>query len=131
MSRTPRNRTNITITDADDVIDYLEQFAKMDIKATGGYSKNINNDGWVTQSGGLDISNQGHIKTIVWSVSILTQRAGLKDVEAQSLIANLYTIVVSATKFKSIDLSASIGIKPKNEEIKPECVDSRAPVSIK
>jgi|TARA_Y100000296_G_scaffold20548_1_gene24382 hypothetical protein len=124
MARTPRNRININITDVNNVSEYLTQFSSMDIQAAGGYSKNINNDGWVTQSGGLDVSSQGHIKAMVWSVSILSMRAGADDPEAQQIIANICPIANAASNFQLTGLSASIEVKPEGDTAKVENVNN-------
>jgi hypothetical protein len=126
MARTPRNRINTNITDENNVIEYLNQFSKMNIQAAGGYSKNINNDGWVTQSGGHDVSNQGHMKAMAWSISILALRAGSDDTEARTIVTNICSIMTAASKFKLTELTASIEVKPEGDAVKVENVDSHA-----
>ena len=136
MARTPRNRINTNITDENNVIEYLTQFSKMNIQAAGGYSKNINNDGWVTQSGGLEVSNQGHMKAMAWSMSILSLRAGHDDdTEARIIVANICSIMTAASKFNLAELhsfsvpsivTSSTEVKPEGDAVKVENVDSHA-----
>jgi hypothetical protein len=133
MARTPRNRINTNITDENNVIEYLNQFSKMNIQAAGGYSKNINNDGWVTQSGGLEVSNQGHMKAMAWSISILSLRAETNDAEARTIVANICSIMTAASKFKLAEphsfsipsvVTSSREVKPEGDAVKVENIDS-------
>lgn len=123
MARTPRNRTHIEITDASSTIEYLDKFAGMNITATGGYSKNINDEGWVTQSGGFEVSNQGLVKTISWAVAIIAQRSGSGDHEASSLLSNLGQIVVASSQKDLSKLSSVTEMKPEGDDIKIENIN--------
>ena len=125
MARTPRNRIGITIVDPGTATDYLKQFADMNIQAAGGYSKNVNNDGWVTQAGPMTIDNQGHVKAMVWSVFILALRADKNDSQAKMIVSNMCPIVTAASEFKLNNaLTASIEVKPEGETTKVANVDS-------
>jgi hypothetical protein len=111
MARTPRNRTHINITDANSTTEYLNKFSGMNITAAGGYSKNINDEGWVTQSGGFGVSNQGLVKATAWAVVIISQRAKEGDIEARNILSNLGHIVVASSKIDVSKLSASVELK--------------------
>ena len=125
MARTPRNRIGINIVDPSTAIEYLKQFADMNIQAAGGYSKNVNNDGWVTQAGPMTIENQGHMKAMVWSVFILALRADKNDSEAKLIVNNICPIVTAASDFKlNNSLTASIEVKPEGDTAKVANVDS-------
>ena len=114
MARTPRNRIGIKITDSNTTVEYLNKFSSMDIHAAGGYSKNINNDGWVTQTGPFDIENQGHAKSIAWSIFILANRASNGCAEASTIVGNIVEIVTAASLFKTKDsITAQINAKPE------------------
>ena len=124
MARTPRNRIGINIIDPSTALEYLKHFADMDMQAAGGYSKNINNEGWVTQSGGLDVSNQGHVKAMAWSVFILSLRADRHDEEARTIVANICPIVTSASQFKLNNaLTASIEVKVEGNNAEVQNID--------
>ena len=124
MARTPRNRIGINVTDPNTALDYLKQFGDMNIQAAGGYSKNVNNDGWVTQAGPLTIENQGHIKAMCWSVFVLAIRADKNDSEAAAIISNICPIVTAAANFKlSNTLTANIEVKPEGEATRVANVD--------
>jgi len=123
MARTPRNRTHISIVDANSTTEYLDKFSSMNITAAGGYAKNINDEGWVTQSGGFDVSNQGLIKTISWAVAIIAQRSGSGDPEASSLLSNLDHIVVASSQKDLSKLSSVTEIKPEGNDMKVENIN--------
>jgi|TARA_Y100000310_G_C20380421_1_gene667836 hypothetical protein len=95
----------------------------MNIKAVGGYSKNINDEGWVTQCGGFDVSNQGLIKATAWSVAIISQRAKEGDTEAHNILSNLGHIVVASSKVDVSKLSASIELKSEGSDVKVENIN--------
>jgi hypothetical protein len=119
MARTPRNRIGINVIDPNTALDYLKQFADMNIQAAGGYGKNVNNDGWVTQAGPMTVENQGHIKAMCWSVFVLALRADKNDNEAAAIISNICPIATAAANFKmNNELTASIEVKPEGETTK-------------
>tara|TARA_Y100000034_G_C6738431_1_gene327533 strand:+ start:216 stop:632 length:417 start_codon:yes stop_codon:yes gene_type:complete len=124
MARTPRNRTHINISDASSTTEYLNKFSGMNITAAGGYSKNINDEGWVTQSGGFEISNQGLVKTIAWAVAIISQRAKGGNEEAQMLLSNLGNIATASANIDISKLSASIELKSEGDDMKVENISS-------
>lgn len=127
MARTPRNRTKVDITNENNVNAYLDAFSSMSITAAGGYSKNINNEGWVTQSGATEISNQGLIKTISWAVAIVAQRASGDDAEARTIMENICPIVTSASRYtlSSIPVSSvSVEAKPEGNGVKVENINN-------
>jgi hypothetical protein len=103
MARTSRNShgnlKSINIRDEESAIRYIDAFAgtiNSSPAANGAYSKAVNNGGWTNPSGPFGLTNQGLIKSAVWSVSILSSRAKNGDAEAREIIASLEPILHGA-----------------------------------
>lgn len=103
MARTSRNShgnlKSITVRDEESAVRYIDAFAgtmASSPAANGAYSKAINNGGWTNPSGPFGLTNQGLIKSVVWSISILSSRAKSGDAEAREIIASLEPIINGA-----------------------------------
>jgi len=103
MARTSRNSHNglksISIRDEESASRYIDAFSgtiNSSPTANGAYSKAVNNGGWTSPSGPFGLTNQGLIKSVVWSVSILSSRAKNGDAEAREIIASLKQIINGA-----------------------------------
>jgi hypothetical protein len=103
MARTSRNShgslKSINIRDEESAVRYIDSFAGTILSApaaNGAYSKAVNNGGWTNPSGPLGLTNQGLIKSVVWSVSILSYRAKKGDAEATEIVASLEPIINGA-----------------------------------
>lgn len=105
MARTSRNShgglKSIKIHDEETTVSYITEFGKTISvgSSTNGsaYSKAVNNGGWTCPSGPLSLNNQGIIKSIVWSVSILSGRARDGDTEAKQLVTVITDLVATAS----------------------------------
>lgn len=105
MARTSRNShgglKSINIHDEETTVSYITEFGKTISvgSSTNGsaYSKAVNNGGWTCPSGPLSLTNQGIIKSIVWSMSILAGRARDGDKEAKELVTAITDLVSTAT----------------------------------
>lgn len=105
MARTSRNShgglKSIKIHDEETTVSYITEFGKTISvgSSTNGsaYSKAVNNGGWTCPAGPLSLNNQGIIKSIVWSISILSGRARDGDTEAKQLVAAITDLVATAT----------------------------------
>ena len=105
MARTSRNShgglKSIKIHDEVTTVSYITEFGKTISvgSSTNGsaYSKAVNNGGWTCPSGPLSLNNQGIIKSIVWSISILSGRARDGDTEAKQLVTAITDLVATAT----------------------------------
>jgi hypothetical protein len=105
MARTSRNShgglKSIKIHDEETTVSYITEFGKTISvgSSTNGsaYSKAVNNGGWTCPSGPLSLNNQGIIKSIVWSISILSGRARDGDTEAKQLVTAITDLVATAT----------------------------------
>lgn len=93
MARTSRNShgglKGVKVNNEESTVRYLQEFTKTIASAplaNGAYAKAINNGGWTSPAGAFSVSNQGLIKNIVWSLSILSGRAQAGDSEARELI---------------------------------------------
>jgi len=105
MARTSGNShgglKSIKIHDEETTVSYITEFGKTISvgSSTNGsaYSKAVNNGGWTCPSGPLSLNNQGIIKSIVWSISILSGRARDGDTEAKQLVTAITDLVATAT----------------------------------
>lgn len=103
MARTSRNShgnlKSVSVRDEESAARYIDAFAgtiNSSPAANGAYSKAVNNGGWTNPSGPFGLTNQGLIKSVVWSVSILSSRAKNGDAEAREIIASLEPIINGA-----------------------------------
>jgi len=103
MARTSRNShgnlKSISVRDEESASRYIDAFAgtiNSSPASNGAYSKAVNNGGWTNPSGPFGLTNQGLIKSVVWSVSILSSRAKNGDAEAREIIASLEPIINGA-----------------------------------
>lgn len=94
MARTSRNShgglKGFKINSEESAVRYIQEFGKTIGSApvsSGAYSKAINNGGWTTAVGAFDVSNQGLIKSVLWSLSVLSGRSAVGDSEAREIIA--------------------------------------------
>lgn len=105
MARTSKNShgglKGIKVHDEETTVSYITEFSKTisvgSPTSSSAYSKAVNNGGWTSPSGPLSLSNQGIIKSIIWSMSILSGRSRDGDPEAKELVSAITDLVLAAT----------------------------------
>lgn len=131
MARTSRNShgslKSTIISDETTTANYIDSFADTMASApvsNGAYSKAVNNGGWTNPSGPFGLSNQGLIKSTVWSIAIISSRANSGDEEARRIMTYIESIVQGAQlrKLKSPDANTFVNISKTTEIAETEAV---------